>query len=739
VKAALPMSSVRSVLSAVGLVLASVSPAWGKDDDAALPVAVHERAEIVLDGPSLSYPQTRRLDLVETKFGVAVADPYRWLENDVRGDKDVQAWVAAENDATFSYLKTLPGRDALRDRMAKLTNFERYGTPRKAGSRYFYTRNSGLQNQSPLYVREGLTGEERKLLDPNSFAQDGATALAEWLPSDDGRYLLYSVQDGGTDWRILRVVDADSGKTLDDRIEWVKYSTLSWSGDSSGFFYSRFDPPASGSKYQSTVEGQQIWFHKVGTPQSADRLIHATPNRPELRHSGRVTDDGRWLVITTTQGTDPRHEPSLLSLTDPDARPIRLVRGLEHEWQFVGNVGDTLYFRTTAGAPRGRLVTLDARNPRKKPKEIVAERVQTLAGASMVGSRIVVAYLANGRTIAEIVDLEGRLRGEVPLPGMGSAAGFGGSVGDPETFFAFSSFTTPTTIYRYNVETGTTEIFAQPKLSFDPANYLIEQIFYTSKDGTRVPMFVVRRKDLAASHKTAPTLLYGYGGFNVSQTAGFSPTRLAWLEQGGVVAIAQLRGGGEFGREWHDAGRLSNKQNVFDDFIAAAEYLQLMGYTGKGQLAIEGRSNGGLLVGAVVNQRPDLFAAALPSVGVMDMLRFDRFTAGRYWVDDYGYPDREPDFRNLLSYSPYHNIKDGADYPAILVTTADMDDRVVPGHSFKYAAALQHADLGARPRLIRIETRAGHGPGKPTDKVIEEYADMYSFVAYWTGLGLTGK
>jgi len=729
------------ILCALGLVLAGTglaAPAPARAMDEAVSSAASPAPRAQPPAPT-HYPPTRRLDLIETKFGVPVADPYRWLENDVRTDSHVQAWVRAENDTTFRYLRTLPGRDALRARMAQLFDYERYGTPRRAGTRYFYTRNAGLQNQSPLYVREGLHGAERLLLDPNGFAQDGATALAEWLPSDDGRYMLYSVQDGGTDWRILRVVDVDTGRTLDDRIEWVKYSALSWNGDSSGFYYSRFPPPADGNKYQSTVERQEIWFHAVGTPQSADRRIYATPNRPELRHGARVTDDGRWLVITSSQGTDPRHELSLLSLGRPDGRPVRLVRGLVDEWQFVGNVGDTLYFRTTQGAVRGRLVTLDAANPGRKPMQLVAERRETLVGASMVGSRIVVAYLADGRTIAELVDLEGRARGEVPLPGMGSAAGFSGTAGDPETFFAFSSFTTPGTVYRYNVESGAVELFAQPRMAFDPRDYAIEQVFYTSKDGTHVPMFVVRRKDVAASGKPAPTLLYGYGGFSVSQTAAFSPTRLAWLEQGGVLAIASLRGGGEFGRAWHDAGRLSNKQNVFDDFIAAAEFLKLMGYTGKDQLAIEGRSNGGLLVGAVVNQRPDLFAAALPSVGVMDMLRFDRFTAGRYWVDDYGYPDREPDFRNLLAYSPYHNIREGADYPAILVTTADTDDRVVPGHSFKYAAALQHAELGSKPRLIRIETRAGHGTGKPTDKVIEEYADMYSFIAYWTGLTLSAK
>ena len=731
----LPQSLLASVSTAL-LGAGTLAPAAAADN-------AISAASIAADKGSAStmpsYPKTRRLDLVETQFGVPVADPYRWLEADVRSDKDVQTWVEAENAATKRYLQTLPGRDILRARMAQLYDYERYGTPRKAGTRYFYTRNSGLQNQSPLYVRDGLTGEQRLLLDPNSFAEDGATALAEWLPSEDGRYLLYSVQDGGTDWRILRVVDVDSGKTLDDRIEWVKYSDLSWSHDGSGFYYSRFAPPADGSKFQSTVENQQIWFHKIGTPQSADRQIYATPDRPKLGHTAEVSDDGRWLLITSSQGTDERYELTLISLTKAKARPVRLVKGLDYEWQLIGNVGDTLYFRTNAGAPRGRLVTLEARRPSLPPREIVAERQQTLVGASMIGSRIVLAYLSDARTVAQLVDLKGVDKGDVPLPGIGSAAGFGGKGGDPETFFSFSSFTAPPIVYRFNVETGETSVFAQPRLAFDPANFVTEQVFYPSKDGTQIPMFLVRRKDVAAAGKPAPTLLYGYGGFNLSQTPSFSPTRLAWVEQGGVLAIANLRGGGEYGKAWHDAGRLSNKQNVFDDFIAAGEYLKAQGYTGPDQLAIEGRSNGGLLVGAVVNQRPDLFAAALPGVGVMDMLRFDRFTAGRYWVDDYGHPDREPDFRNLLSYSPYHNIREGQAYPAILVTTADTDDRVVPGHSFKYTAAIQHADLGPKPRLIRIETRAGHGSGKPTDKIIDEFADMYSFIAQWTGLKVSAK
>ena len=688
---------------------------------------------------AIAYPPTRRDDIVETHFGVAVADPYRWLENDVRTDAQVRDWVIAENKVTEGYLAALPGRAILAARMKRLYDYERYGTPHKAGDRIFFTRNSGLQNQSPLYVREGTGGLERLLLDPNALAADGTTALAEWKPSQDGRWLLYAVQDGGTDWRTLRVIDVAAGKTLDDRVEWVKYSNLSWAHDGSGFYYSRFDAPADGGKFQATVENQRVYFHALGTPQDRDHMVYATPRRPKLGHYAEATDDGRWLIITSSEGTDDRYALTLIPLTGADRKPRTLVKRLTHDWAFVGNVGDRLWFRTNLNAPRGRIVTLDAAHPHARPVEIVPQTSDTLSGASMIGNRIVLAYLSDAKTVASLVELDGRPVGEVPLPGIGTAAGFARKPGDSETFFSFSSYTDPSVIYRYDSATNRAQVWARPRLAFDPEAFQTDQIFYASRDGTRIPMFLIRRKDVAASGRPGPTLLYGYGGFNVAQTPGFSATRLAWLEQGGTVAIANLRGGGEYGTAWHDAGRLAHKQNVFDDFIAAAEYLRGQGIAGKGQIAIEGRSNGGLLVGAVVNQRPELFAAALPSVGVMDMLRFDRFTAGRYWVDDYGYPDRQADFRNLLAYSPYHNIRDGQSYPAILATTADTDDRVVPGHSFKYTAALQHADIGSKPHLIRIETRAGHGSGKPIDKTIAEFADIYAFAARWTGLEITPK
>lgn len=680
------------------------------------------------------YPDTATVLIVETKFGESVADPYRWLEADVRVDSKVRDWVTAQNRVSEAYLNKLPGRDLFASRIGALMNFERMGTPHKAGGRYFYTRNTGLQNQSTLWVRDGLAGKERLLLDPNGWAKDGATALAEWLPSDDGRLLAYAVQDGGTDWRTIRVLDVATGKPLDDAIRWVKFSVIAWKPDGSGFFYSRFPEPSADAAFQSPNLNQSIWFHAVGTPQSADRLVFATPDQSKLSHRAQVTDDGHWLVISSSAGTDPRNSVTLVSLKKADAKPRVLIPGIDHDWNLIGAIGNRMWFRTDLDAPRGRVMMMDVTTRKPKPVAIVAQTRDTLTGASLVGSRLVLAYLGDAKSEAELWTLDGKRLGAIGLPDIGTAAGFGGRAGDGETFYSFSSFAIAPSVYRFDTATGRSEPFFTPKVAFDPAAFETRQVFYPSRDGTPIPMFVVRKRGAVGA---APTLLYGYGGFNVALTPGFSATRLAWLEQGGVVAVANLRGGGEYGRDWHDAGRLTKKQNVFDDFIAAGEWLIAQGITSKGQLAIQGGSNGGLLVGAVVNQRPDLFAAALPAVGVMDMLRFDQFTAGRYWVDDYGNPAVEADWRTLRAYSPYHNIRGGVEYPAILVTTADTDDRVVPGHSFKYTAALQAAKLGAKPHLIRIETRAGHGTGKPTDKIIAETADEWAFIAKWTGMTVT--
>jgi prolyl oligopeptidase len=686
---------------------------------------------------SFTYPETRRTDLTENLFGVSVADPYRWLEDDVRTNPEVARWVADQNRVTDAYLATLPARDWFRARMGELYRYERFGIPVARGDRYFYTRNDGTQNQSVLYVRDGLEGRGRVLLDPNAWAADAATALAEWVPSEDGARLLYSVQDGGTDWRIVRVLDVATGQTLEDELRWVKFSSFTWAPDGSGFWYSRFPAPAEGQTFQSTNTNQALYYHRLGTPQSEDQQVYATPDRPTLSHSAQLTDDGRFLVITTTEGTDDRYEISVIDTRQRGGRPRTLFAGLENKWDLVGSDGNRLIFVTDKDAPRGRVVSVDLAQRSPRLVELVPQREQMLAGAKRIGNRIVLSFLGDARSQAEMVDLTGRPAGRITLGSIGSAGGFDGNAESSETFYSFSSYATPATIYRLDTATGQTSVFARPNVSFNPDDYSVEQRFYTSRDGTRVPMFVVMKRGLDRTGGS-PTILYGYGGFALPQVPGFNAARMAWLDAGGVFVVANIRGGNEYGNAWHDAGRRLNKQNGFDDFIGAAEYLIAEGITTSQQLAIEGRSNGGLLVGAVVNQRPDLFAAALPGVGVMDMLRFNRFTAGRYWVDDYGHPDREPDFRNLYGYSPYHNVRDGRDYPAILVTTADTDDRVVPGHSFKYTAALQAAQIGNRPHLIRIETRAGHGSGRPVEKIVNEFADMYSFVARWTGLTVPG-
>ena len=691
--------------------------------------------------PAMTYPETRRGDVAETLFGERIADPYRWLENDVRQDKEVADWVARQNAVTQDYLGPLPERCWFAERIRALLNYERFGLPIKAGRSYFYTRNSGLQNQAQLFVRTGLKGTPRLLLDPNAWAGDAATALDDWKPSDDGKYLLYSVQDGGSDWRILRLLDVKTGQVLPDEVRWAKFTQLAWVG-AEGFLYSRFPEPEKGQDFQARNYNQAIWFHRIGTPQSADELVYATPGKPEANHVAEVTADGRHAVITSSIGTDARYEVHVIDLKRRGAarwQPRAIVTGYQHDWKLVEGMGSTLWFVTNQDAPRYRLVAIDLAAAKPEWHEVVAQREDKLEQGTIVGANLVLSYLKDAKSRAEVLSLDGKAARAFALQDIGTASGFRGKPGDPESFYSFTSFNRPPTIYRIDLATGKSTVFAAPSLNFAPDDYLVEQRFYASKDGTRIPLFVVRKKSVVAAGQAVPTLLYGYGGFDISLTPSFSTIRMAWLEAGGAFALANLRGGGEYGKAWHDGGRLANKQNVFDDFIAAGEYLIREGVTPKDGLVIQGGSNGGLLVGAVANQRPDLFAAANPAVGVMDMLRFDRFTAGRYWVDDYGYPDREADFRVLRRYSPYHNLQAGKAYPAILVTTADTDDRVVPGHSFKYAAALQAAQLGPKPRLIRIETRAGHGSGKPTDKVIEEGADILGFFARWSGLKVPAR
>jgi prolyl oligopeptidase len=676
------------------------------------------------------YPQTQRVDVVEEHFGHTIVDPYRWLEHDVRSDTDVAAWVDAQNQISRAHLDALPGREVFKARLQAAFDHERVSAPRKHGGRYFYTRNAGLEIQASLHVRDSVDGASRVLIDPRSWSTDGATALAEWSPSQDGSRLAYGVQDGGTDWRTIKVLDVDSGELLDDEVKWARFTEISWAKDGSGFFYSRYPEPEHEAGLHAGVANHSIYFHALGTLQAEDRLLHATPDHPHLLHLVDVSEDGRYAMIYSMPGTGG-NALAVVDLADDAWTPRKLVEAVDVEWAVIGNLGTRLFLMTSAETPRKKIVVLDLADADPAPSPLVEEQTNVLTGAWMLGGRLLATYLVDAKTEIRRFTLDGHPDGVVTLPGIGSAGGLRGHPADPEAFFIFTSFNAPTTVYRYDVAKDTQRVWAAPDISIDLDRMMVEQRFYPSTDGTRVPMFLVRQKDVTGA---APTLLYAYGGFGISMSPFYSPAMVAWVEQGGVLAIANIRGGGEYGKAWHDGGRLANKQNSFDDFIAAAEYLQAAGITPVDGLAIQGESNGGLLIGAAVNQRPELFAAALPGVGVMDMLRFDRFTGGRLWMTDFGDPAVEADFRNLLAYSPYHNIDAGKAYPAILATTADTDNRVVPGHTFKYIAALQAAGPGTKPHLVRIETRAGHGGGKPMDKVIDELADMWAFAAYWAGL-----
>lgn len=681
-----------------------------------------------------SYPHSRTVDQTDDFFGENISDPYRWLEADVRDNSEVADWVTAQNVVSSTYLSSLDCRQDIEGHLRRLWNYEKFSLPAKRGTRYFYSRNDGLQNQFVLFVQDG-DDAPRKLIDPNEWSDDGATALASYKASPDGRLLAYMIQDGGSDWHTIKIIDVDAGEVRRDTIEWVKFSGVSWAKDGSGFYYSRYPKPDPGAEFQSLNLNQAVYFHQLGDEAENDRLVYARPHEPSHGFSAEVSSDGSALVITVWTGTDDRYEVVMIDLGRENAPPVQLVIGFKHNYSYIGSIDGRHFFFTDENAPKGRVVSVLGHLNGGKHSwfDVIAEQVGVLAGVSIVGGRIFANYMEDVKSVVRVFSLSGEDEGVVDLPGVGTAAGFAGQPDDQETFFSFESFNQPPSLYRYDILKGDFETFKESAAPFNPADYIVRQVFYPSRDGTCIPMFIAHHKKLELA-KGAPTLLYGYGGFNISLTPGFSVTRLAWMEMGGVLAIANIRGGGEYGKDWHNAGRLLKKQNSFDDFIAAGEYLIAQGITTNRQLAIQGGSNGGLLVGAVVNQRPELFAAALPAVGVMDMLRFNQFTAGRFWVDDYGDPANEADFQNLRAYSPYHNICSGADYPAILVTTADTDDRVVPGHSFKYAAALQAADIGDAPHLIRIETRAGHGAGKPTDKIIEEYADMWAFLCVHTGL-----
>ncbi|MEO1593533.1 MAG: prolyl oligopeptidase family serine peptidase, partial [Cyanobacteria bacterium J06632_22] len=654
------------------------------------------------------------------------ADPYRWLE-DPNAD-DTKAWVEAQNKVTFGYLSQIEQPEQIKARLTELWNYERYSSPFKRGGRYFFYKNDGLQNQSVLYTQPTLEDDAKVLLDPNTLSEDGTVALGSTAVSEDGQYMAYSLSASGSDWVEWTVRNIETGEDLADHLKWSKFSGASWTHDSQGFFYSRYDEPNEDSQFEDVNYYQKLFYHRLGNPQSEDQLIYERPDQKEWGFSGGVTDDGRYLIISVWRGTDPKNLVFYKDLQDPNAKVVELISEFEAEYGLIDNDGTTFWFQTDLNAPKGRLVAIDISNPAKENwREILPEAQETLQSVSLLNHQFVADYLKDAYTTLKIYDLDGNFVRNVDLPGIGSAGGFGGKKDDTDTFYSFTSYTVPSRIYRYNMATGESQLFREAQVAFDPSQYETHQVFYTSKDGTRVPMFITHKQGIELNGQN-PTLLYGYGGFSISLSPGFSVGNLVWLEMGGIYAVPNLRGGGEYGEAWHEAGTKTQKQNVFDDFIAAAEYLIENNYTASDKLAIMGGSNGGLLVGACMTQRPDLFAAALPAVGVLDMLRFNQFTIGWAWESDYGSPQNEAEFKALYAYSPLHNLKPGTAYPATMITTADHDDRVVPAHSFKFAAALQAAHQGENPVLIRIETKAGHGAGKPTAKIIEEVADKWAFL-----------
>jgi prolyl oligopeptidase len=612
--------------------------------------------------------------------------------------------------------------------LTELWNYEKFGVPFKRGERYFYFKNNGLQNQSVLYTLKSLDDEPKELFDPNLLSEDGTVALSGLSISDDGTLMAYGLSTGGSDWIEYRVRDVATKEDKKDHLKWIKFSGASWTKDNRGFFYSRYDEPNEKTQLEEVNYYQKLYYHRLGTSQAEDILIYHRPDQKEWGFDGSVTEDGRYLIISVWRGTDPKNLIFYKDLSVPQAEVIELISEFEANYNFIDHDDSLFWIKTDLNAPRGRAIAIDINNPAKENwQEIIPEAEETLEGIGVLNNQFVADYLKDARSLVKIFALDGQFVREIELPGIGSVSGFDGKRYDTETFYVFTSFTTPSTIYRYDMVTGKSTIFRQPEVNFNPDDYETKQIFYYSKDGTKIPMFITHKKGLKLDSNN-PTCLYGYGGFNASLTPTFSISNLVWMEMGGVYAVPNLRGGGEYGEEWHQAGMKANKQNVFDDFIAAAEWLIANNYTSSSKLAIAGGSNGGLLVSACMSQRPELFAAALPAVGVMDMLRFHKFTIGWAWCSEYGNPDSEEDFKILYAYSPLHNLKPGTKYPATMITTADRDDRVVPAHSFKFAAALQEAHAGDNPVLIRIDTKAGHGAGKPTLKIIEEVADKWAFL-----------
>lgn len=682
----------------------------------------------------LTYPKTLHMQQTDAYHGTKVSDPFRWLED--TDSSKTKAWVTEQNKVTRAYLDAIPGLKQIKTRLTDLWNYERCDVPHQEGERLFFRKNSGLQNQSVLYVQDTPKSAPRVLFDPNPLSKDGTVSLADYSVSDDGHLMAYGLAASGSDWQTWHVRNVESGKDTADLVEWVKHSRAAWTKDGKGFFYSRYDAPKKGEELLQTNYFQKVYYHKLGTPQSQDKLIFERKDQKEWGFMPLVTDDGRYLILDVWLGTSPKNGIFYKDLTQPNSAVKLLFLPDVAMHEFVGNLGTTFYFLNDTDNPRARLVSVDVLAKTVEMKQVFGQTADALSSVSLMNNKFIATYLKDAYTAVKVYGLDGKVDCDVELPGVGTAYGFGGDQNDKETYFSFTSFNTPPVIYHLDLNDYSRRVFFQSKTKFKPDDYVIKQIFYKSKDGTKVPMFICHRKDIEPNGKN-PTYLYGYGGFKISMLPAFSASNLLWMELGGVYAMANLRGGGEYGEDWHEAGMKRNKQKVFDDFIGAAEALTANNYSNPQTLAISGGSNGGLLVGACITQRPELFRAAVPAVGVMDMLRFHKFTVGWAWVQEYGTPDDKEDFKVLYGYSPLHNLKKGTCYPATLVTTADHDDRVVPGHSFKFAAAIQEAQSCDRPCLIRIETRAGHGAGKSTEKLIEENADKFAFLSKELGLPIS--
>jgi prolyl oligopeptidase len=674
----------------------------------------------------LQYPPAPKGNQVDDYHGTKVTDPYRGLEN--ADSPATQKWVEQENALTFSWLAKLPGRDAIRQQLTSLWNYEKFGSMYKVGGHYFYSHNSGLQNQAVVYVMDSLNGTPRELLDPNTYRKDGTAALNGESVSWNGKLFAYAIAQAGSDWNDWRVRDIATGKDLPDLIRWVKGSGVSWAVGDGGFYYSRFPEPPADKVLTAAALDEKVYYHKPGDPQSADKLIYQRPEHPSWGVEGTVMEGSHYLILTIYTGDPGKNLLSYIDLKAPNGRPVDLIPRLEYNYSPIAMTGSVLYLQTNDSAPRGRVIAIDlTQSDRAHWKEIVPQRQETLDAVQMADGKLLLSYMKDAHSTASLITIAGKPVVEIAMPGIGTATWSPAMLGDKEMFYRFAGFTIPPGSYRLDLETGKSTLIRQSKVAFNASAYETKQIFYNSKDGTRVPMFLNYRKGLKLDGQN-PTLLYAYGGFNIAETPSFSPAIAEWMALGGIYVSANLRGGSEYGEAWHQAGMREKKQNVFDDFIAAAEWLIANKYTSTPKLAVYGGSNGGLLIGAVLNQRPDLFGAAMPAVGVMDMLRFHKFGYGTQWVGEYGSPDNPEDFKVLRAYSPLHNIRKGVKYPPTLITTSDHDDRVMPGHSLKYAATLQQAQEGPAPILIRIETRAGHGAGKPTSKLIDEWADRFAFL-----------